>query len=209
MPSGVITSPYEEVFLPSGFIIKFVSFQRDMEEQPLIKVQSRIGSLHTVEVYKKFKEAGASPLVLNILANGVPLYFFDLKIRKYPRGKQCNNQSALAQQEFVSKTLQEWEQKDYVRRIPLEEARVILPVSVADRWSHTKKKLKYRLVLDCSPLTRNMAYGKIKLPDLNYLRHQIKKGDLLSLIDITSFYLHFTLDSKCLLSLSVLVNYFL
>ena len=165
-----------------------------MEDQSLIKVKSRIGTLHTEEVYRKFKEAGASPMVLKILAEGVPLYFLNLAIRKYPRGRDCNNQSALAQQEFVSETLREWEQKDYVRRIPLSEARVILPVSVANRWSHTKRKLKYRLVLDCSPLTKNLSYGKIKLPDLNYLRHQIMKGDMLSLIDITSFYLHFTLD---------------
>ena len=34
-----------------------------------------------------------------------------------------------------------------------------------------------------------MAYGHIKLPDLNYLRQQIHPGDFLSLIDITSFYL--------------------
>lgn len=153
----------------------------------VIKVQSLIGNLHSREVYEKFKMAGASFLVLSILANGVPLYFLDLDIRKYPRGKNCNNKSALAQQEFVSDTLKEWQSKGFVKQIPLQEAKVVLPLSVAHRWSHSKGKLKYRLVLDCSPLTKKLSYGRIKLPDLNYLRNQIKKNDFIGLIDISKF----------------------
>lgn len=164
------------------------------DDEIVIKVDSKIGNLHSKEVYNLYKMAGASFLVLNILASGVPLYFLDLKIRKFPRGKDCNNKSALTQKEFVSETLKEWEQAGFVKEVRLEEAKVILPLSVAHRWSHSKKKLKYRLVLDCSPLTDKLSYGRIKLPDLNYLRNQIRKNDYLGLIDITSFYLHFTLQ---------------
>ena len=86
-------------------------------------------------------------MVLNIVTSGVPLFFLNLDMKKYPRGKNCNNQSALAQREFVSETLRDWEGRGYVKRTTLAQAKIILPLSVADRWSHTKKKLKYRLVL--------------------------------------------------------------
>lgn len=200
------------------------------QDEVKFKVSSKIGALHTKEVYDRFKSAGASSLVLSILTDGVPLYFLNMRLKKYPRGRDCNNQSAKAQSDFVSETLKDWEARGYVKRVPLDKARTVLPLSVAHRWSHTKKKLKYRLVLvsvnqiirvvfhyyrqDCSPLTKNMAYGKIKLPDLNYLRHQIQQGDLIGLIDITSFYLHFTLDSKIFVIIQFvtslnLTNYFI
>ena len=91
----------------------------------------------------------------------------------------------------------------------MKDAKVILPLSVAHRWSHSKGQLKHRLVLDCSPLAGKLSYGRIKLPDLNFLRHQLQQGDFIGLIDISiikiglslsfmsilaSFYLHFTLD---------------
>ncbi len=44
-------------------------------------------------------------------------------------------------------------------------------------------EFSFFVVLDCSPLTQNLAYGNIKLPDLNYLRHQIRQHDFLSLIE--------------------------
>ena len=164
------------------------------QEEAEIKVRSRIGNFHSKEVFRKFQQAGASLLVLGIITNGVPLYFLDLQISKWPRGRDCNNKSALAQEDFVCQTLKEWEARDYIRRIPLSKAKVVLPLSVAHRWSHRKKVLKHRLVLDCSPLSSKMSYGRIKLPDLTYLRQHIRHKDFIGLIDITSFYLHFTLD---------------
>ena len=154
------------------------------KDEAVIKVRSRIGTLHTEEVFQRFKRAGASLLVLSIIANGVPLFFLDLNIPKFPRGK-VNNKSALSQQSFVNETLHDWEKQDFIRRIPIEEARVVLPLSVAHRWSHSKKKLKYRLVLDCSPLSEKLSYGRIKLPDLTYLRNQLQRDDYIGLIDIS------------------------
>ena len=155
------------------------------EDEVIMKVESKIGSLHTKPVYELFRKAGASFLVLSILSSGVPLYFLNLDIKKWPRGRNCNNKSALAQSQFVSQTLLDWEKQGFVKRIPLQEAKVVLPLSVADRWSHSKQVLKYRLVLDCSPLTPHLSYGKIKLPDLTYLRNQIRHRDYIGLIDIS------------------------
>ena len=165
-------------------IVVALPFQKMSSDEVVMKVKSRIGNLHTKETYELYRKAGASFLVLSILANGVPLYFLDLNIPKFPRGKE-NNKTALAQSSFVSETLLEWENKGFVKRVPLSEAKVILPLSVADRWSHSRQVLKYRLVLDCSPLTSRLSYGKIKLPDLTFLRNQIRKGDFIGLIDIS------------------------
>ena len=166
--------------------VKIVHYFRLMaSDDVVIKVESKIGSLHTRAVYERFRMAGASFLVLSILANGVPLYFLDLQIKKYPRGRDCNNQSALSQSQFVSTTLREWEKQGYIKRTSVKNAKVILPLSVAHRWSHSKGQLKHRLVLDCSPLAGKLSYGRIKLPDLNFLRHQLQQGDYIGLIDIS------------------------
>ena len=155
------------------------------QEEVEIKVPSLIGNFHSKEVFQKFKQAGASLLVLGIITNGVPLYLLDLDLPKWPRGQNCNNKSAHAQADFVDSTLKEWESKGFIRRFSRAKAKVILPLSVANRWSHRKKMLKYRLVLDCSPLSSKMAYGRIKLPDLNYLRQQLRHNDFIGLIDIS------------------------
>ena len=126
-----------------------------------IKVASRIGSLHTQEVYDRYKQAGASPLVLSIIANGVPLLFLDLKIPKYPRGQAGNNASAESQEAFVAETLPERERRNFIERTTEEKAKVVLPLSVADRWSHQKEKLKYRLgeiILAICYVLKDVAY---------------------------------------------------
>lgn len=164
--------------------VAVVSSFRLMDDDVQIEVKSYIGNLHSREVYQRYKMAGASFLVLSIIASGVPLYLLDTQIKKFPRGRN-NNQSALAQSDFVDTTLLDWERQGFIKQIPLSEAKAVLPLSVAHRWSHSKKTLKHRLVLDCSPLSGKLSYGRIKLPDLNYLRHQIQKDDFIGLIDIS------------------------
>ena len=177
--------------------LAYSSLQREVgtmeEKNPTVKVRSRIGSLHSERVYAKYKESGACEVVLGIISRGVPSFFLTTDIPKFPRGGK-NNDSAKKQPEFVNETLKDWEDRGFIERIPRDKAKVILPLSVAHRWSHKKKVVKYRLVLDCSPFGDKLSYGRIKLPDLTYLRNQIRKGDYIGLIDITSFYLHFTLD---------------
>ena len=112
---------------------------------PDFKVKSYIGSLHTPEVYERYKAAGASRLVLSIITGGVPLFFLDLDIPKFPRGQRGNNNSAESQFQFVSDTIREWESQGFLARTTEEKAKVVLPLSVADRWSHEKEVLKYRL----------------------------------------------------------------
>lgn len=111
----------------------------------MARVRSRIGSLHTDEVYRKFEAAGANFLILSILYSGVPLFFHSLDIPKFPRGRDCNNRSANAQSAFVSATLADWEAKNFIERVDEKTAKCVLPLSVADRWSHTRDTLKYRL----------------------------------------------------------------
>ena len=128
-------------------LLSMYLFQTKM---PLASVVSRIGTLHSDHVIQRYKEASANDLVLLILTAGVPLFLRTLKMRKYPRGHMPNNKSALSNRDFVSSTLREWESKGYIQRIPFNQAKVILPLSVAHRWSHSKQKIKYRLGNCCN-----------------------------------------------------------
>ena len=110
-----------------------------------VSVSSRIGTLHTQEVVEKYKAAGADMLVMMFLTTGVPLFLKDLNVRKFPRGRYPNNNSAKSQSSFVSSTLVDWEARDFIERVPLSEVKCLLPLSVAERWSHSKDTLKYRL----------------------------------------------------------------
>ena len=115
---------------------------RAMED---VSVSSRIGTLHTREVIDKYKAAGADMLVMMFLTTGVPLFLKDLNVRRFPRGRFPNNNSAKSQSSFVSSTLVDWESRGFIERVPLSEVKCLLPLSVADRWSHSKDTLKYRL----------------------------------------------------------------
>lgn len=110
-----------------------------------VSVSSRIGSLHSEEVINRYRDAGADFLVMMFLTSGVPLFLKSQNVRRFPRGRNPNNNSAKAQPEFVSSTLKEWEAKGFIKRVPVSEVKCLLPLSVADRWSHSKDKLKYRL----------------------------------------------------------------
>ena len=151
-------------------------------------VSSPIGTLHSDEVIKKFKDAGADDYVMHTLCFGVPLHFLTLDLPKFPR-HGVNNNSAIRNSAFMSETIRSWESRGYIKRIDVAQARCVLPLSAAMRFSHSKQKLKYRLVLDCSPLTDFMSYGGIKLPDLNFLRNQITKDSWIGILDLESFYL--------------------
>ena len=108
-------------------------------------VTSRIGTLHTEEVITKYREAGADLLVMMFLTTGVPLFLKDLNVKRFPRGRFPNNNSAISQSGFVSSTLADWENQGFIERVPFSEVRCLLPLSVAERWSHSKDTLKYRL----------------------------------------------------------------
>ena len=110
-----------------------------------VSVSSRIGTLHTKEVVAKYKAAGADMLVMMFLTTGVPLFLKDLNVKKFPRGRSPNNNSAKSQSSFVTSTLVDWENQGFIERVPLSEVKCLLPLSVADRWSHSKDTLKYRL----------------------------------------------------------------
>ena len=131
-----------ENFIWTLHVTEHDCFQTKM---PLASVVSRIGTLHSDSVIETYKEAGANDLVMLILTTGVPLFLRTLKMRKYPRGHMPNNKSSLSNRAFVSSTLKDWEMKGYIQRIPFNQAKVILPLSVAHRWSHSKQKIKYRL----------------------------------------------------------------
>ena len=114
----------------------------NMEE---VSVTSRIGTLHTEEVIKRYRDAGADLLVLMFLTSGVPLFLKDLRVRRFPRGRRPNNNTAKSQPGFVATTLLDWESQGFIERVPLSEVKCLLPLTVAERWSHSKDKLKYRL----------------------------------------------------------------
>ena len=109
-------------------------------------VSAPIGSLHTPEVIKRYKEAGADDFVMHILCYGVPLHFLTLDLPKFPRHR-TNNNSAVTNAEFISATLRDWERIGYIKRTSIEKARCVLPLSAAHRFSHSKQKLKYRVGL--------------------------------------------------------------
>ena len=113
-----------------------------MEE---VSVTSRIGTLHTEEVIKRYRDAGADLLVLMFLTSGVPLFLKDLRIKRFPRGRRPNNNTAKSQPTFVAATLSDWEGQGFIERVPLSEVKCLLPLTVAERWSHSKDKLKFRL----------------------------------------------------------------
>ena len=108
-------------------------------------VRSRIGTLHSEEVIQRYRDAGADLLVLMFLTSGVPLFLKDLNVRRFPRGRNPNNNSSKAQPAFVTTTLLDWENQGFIERVPLSEVKCLLPLTVADRWSHSKDTLKYRL----------------------------------------------------------------
>ena len=102
---------------------------------------SAIGHLHDPEVIARYEQAGANDLVMSILKDGVPSHFLHTNIPKFTRD---NNKSALDQKAFVTQTLFEWESRGYIKRIEESQAKVILPLTVANRWSHSKNVLNQK-----------------------------------------------------------------
>ena len=67
------------------------------ERKPMVKVKSRIGSIHSEEVYAKYKENGACEVVLGIISRGVPSFFLTTDIPKFPRGGNNNDSATFVQ----------------------------------------------------------------------------------------------------------------
>ena len=156
--------------------------------------KSLIGNLHSDENYKRFEELGASPYVLDILKHGLHIDFMNKgDIYKCSRD---NNMSVQTNMDKVIPIVNKWIDKGFVKAVPPSFAKVILPLSLAERLDHETDLYKERVCLDASELNEHIELPKTKLSDLEYITPKLKQFRRLGVIDISNYYMHVRLHPE-------------
>ena len=105
-------------------------------------IRSRVGNLHSPEVIKKFQEITNDEVCLDILKNGLSMKFSNYNQVKMA-GRR-NNKSAREGEQHIRPILKDWLQRGFIRECPRDALDCVLPLSLADRYIHSKKLIKYR-----------------------------------------------------------------
>ena len=156
----------------------------------MCRARSTFGSIHSDDAIRTFKAMKAPRRTLDVLREGVRL-----TLKKGPPIKRVvkNNASANNHPELVTSTLQQWLEAGHVKIIPEHQAKFISPLSVSYKYDASAKKMKRRLCFDSSRFKDRFVFPGSKLPGLRYTRTFIQPHDEIALLDLKSFYFHFTL----------------
>ena len=127
-----------------------------------------------------WEHIGANSFILDTLKNGYLIPFIDTPSSMYMK----NNKSALKNDDFVSKSVNELVLSGCVIEVPFQPY-IVNPLSVA-----TQKSGKRRLILDLSTLNLSVKKEKIKFEDWKIAVQYFQKNDYLYKFDLKSGYFH-------------------
>ncbi|VDI14798.1 MFS transporter, SP family, solute carrier family 2 (myo-inositol transporter), member 13 [Mytilus galloprovincialis] len=127
-----------------------------------------------------WEHIGANSFILDTLKNGYLIPFIDTPSSMYMK----NNKSALKNDDFVSKYVNELVLSGCVIEVPFQPY-IVNPLSVA-----TQKSGKRRLILDLSTLNLSVKKEKIKFEDWKIAVQYFQKNDYLYKFDLKSGYFH-------------------
>ena len=113
---------------------------------------SRVGKLHDPITISRFAAITKDSVCLSILREGLKMEFVDY--RKVKLAGRKNNKSARDGEVEVRKILTDWLQKEYIQECSREDLDCVLPLSLADRFIHSKQIVKFRLCLDAGGINR-------------------------------------------------------
>ena len=120
----------------------------------------------------------ASSFVLNVLRHGYVIPFVSLPPRFYAE----NNRSALRNYEFVSDTIAELLERNFIMEVD-SPSHCCNPLTVSEKG-------KLRLVLDLRHVNKFINTKTFRYEDLKYVAEIFEKGDFFIRFDLTSGYYH-------------------
>ncbi len=126
----------------------------------------------------------ASPLVVNWILEGVPLFLSTAP----PRCELPNRVFTSQQETFIDQQVCELLLSDSIRRVPRDKAHCVLPLGVCP-----KKSGKLRLVLDSRHTNSFISCLSFKNEGLDAISSQIQEGDLLVSVDLEKGFHHLRL----------------
>ena len=154
----------------------------------MCKPRSYIGALHDPQNVDKLVALGLSSEAETVLREGLSLNFnSDFLDKKWSRD---NNRSSIEDPDTVISTIDSYLSDGFISEIDQSEAQFVNPLTVAEKRDYDTYEMKKRLCLDCSYLNRYIEFPKCKLPNISYISKQIRKGQHLSLIDMSKYYFH-------------------
>lgn len=167
---------------------------RDFEEKGF-GFQNAGNSIHSIGARRFVLTYGkTSPQVAQYLYKG---YSLNLKKKNLkPRYEEQNNKSARQDLDFVREKIKEWEGKGRLHRVYTKPA-CVNPLTVAQKFDPVEKKIKKRLVLDCSRYVNYLVQDEsVKPNDLTYFESFFERDGYMSTWDLSSMYHHLNLEDE-------------
>ena len=137
------------------------------------------GFIHSETVAKRLESIGAKEELIRWLREGVHFKLQDEKIDFTKFEASQNNKSVLDNLQDSREIVKTWEKEGYIERCSREQVDVINPLSLNFKYYPVKAKMKKRLCLDCSQISKELQYPSIKLPEPAFMAQHIKRGSYL------------------------------
>lgn len=133
-----------------------------------------------------WREIGASDIVLDWIANGVPINFTKLPdpIHQVNRVKGIHNEL------FVDAEIKRLLQQGAIEKTE-NAPRCVLPLKVVP-----KKNNKKRLILDCRYINSNISIPKFSQEGIESVAQQIQEGDHLISVDLENGFHHVEISKQ-------------